>query len=573
MDLEKIRHSASHVLAYAIKKLYPKAKFGMGPAIEDGFYYDFDNLEIKEEDLIKIEEAMKAIIKEDHKFKFKKVTRKEAQKLFKDQKYKQELLKDLKDNEISIYQCGDFVDLCKGPHVSSMKDIKSIKLLRVAGAYWKGSSKNKMLTRIYGTAFDSEKELRKYLHMLKEAEKRNHVKLGKELDLFTINELVGKGLPIWLPRGEFIKDKIERLAIDMENKAGYERVTTPHLAKEELFHTSGHLPHYEDTMFPKMEMDDGTYYIKAMNCPIHHLIFNHSIRSYRDMPVRIAEYGSMYRNELSGTLTGLLRVRMLSMNDAHIYCTKEQISKEIEDVISMIKDYYKIFGLKDFYFRLSLGDVNNKDKYIDEPKNWKYAENELRNTLKKLKVEFVEAKDEAAFYGPKIDLQFKTVYGREETMATIQLDFAAKSRFNFKYFDKNGEQNNEVFVIHRAPLSTHERFMAFLIEHYLGKFPLWLNPLQVKILTITKNNVKYANEIKKKLEESNIRVELDDKDETISKKIVDAHKLLPNYMIILGDKEQKNKTLAVRDRTNKTNYNVKLDKFVKDLTKEIEEKK
>jgi threonyl-tRNA synthetase len=454
-----------------------------------------------------------------------------------------------------------------------MKDIKSIKLLRVAGAYWKGSSKNKMLTRIYGTAFDSEKELRKYLHMLKEAEKRNHVKLGKELDLFTINELVGKGLPIWLPRGEFIKDKIERLAIDMENKAGYERVTTPHLAKEELFHTSGHLPHYEDTMFPKMEMDDGTYYIKAMNCPIHHLIFNHSIRSYRDMPVRIAEYGSMYRNELSGTLTGLLRVRMLSMNDAHIYCTKEQISKEIEDVISMIKDYYKIFGLKDFYFRLSLGDVNNKDKYIDEPKNWKYAENELRNTLKKLKVEFVEAKDEAAFYGPKIDLQFKTVYGREETMATIQLDFAAKSRFNFKYFDKNGEQNNEVFVIHRAPLSTHERFMAFLIEHYLGKFPLWLNPLQVKILTITKNNVKYANEIKKKLEESNIRVELDDKDETISKKIVDAHKLLPNYMIILGDKEQKNKTLAVRDRTNKTNYNVKLDKFVKDLTKEIEEKK
>tara|TARA_Y100000034_G_C6904687_1_gene419438 strand:- start:3992 stop:4786 length:795 start_codon:yes stop_codon:yes gene_type:complete len=264
---------------------------------------------------------------------------------------------------------------------------------------------------------------------------------------------------------------------------------------------------------------------------------------------------------------------MLSMNDAHIYCTKEQISKEIEDIISMIKDYYKIFGLKDFYFRLSLGDVNNKDKYIDEPKNWKYAEDELRNTLKKLKVKFVEAKDEAAFYGPKIDLQFKTVYGREETMATIQLDFAAKSRFNFKYFDKNGEQNNEVFVIHRAPLSTHERFMAFLIEHYLGKFPLWLNPLQVKILTITKGNVKYANEIKKKLEENNIRVELDDKDETISKKIVDAHKLLPNYMIILGDKEQKSKTLAVRDRTNKTNYNVKLDKFVKDLTKEIEEKK
>ena len=573
MNLEEIRHSASHVLAYAIKQLYPDVKLGIGPAIEDGFYYDFDKLNIKEEDLPKIEEAMKAIIKEDHKFQFKKITKKEAQKLFKDEPYKLELLKDLNDGEISIYESGDFIDLCKGPHVNSMNDIKAIKLLSIAGAYWKGDSKNKMLTRIYGTAFDSEKELRKYLNMLEEAEKRNHNKIGKELELFTIHNLVGKGLPIWLPRGEFIKREIEKLAVEMEDKAGYVRVTTPHLAKKELFLISGHLPHYEDTMYPKMKMDDGEYYLKAMNCPLHHIIFGNSIKSYRDMPVRIAEYGTVYRNELSGTLSGLLRVRMLSMNDAHIYCTKEQISKEIEDVISMIKNYYKIFGLKDYYFRLSLWSPENKTKYIDEPSNWEYTENELRNVLKKLKVKFIEAKDEAAFYGPKIDIQLKNVYGREETLSTIQLDFAARTRFNLRYFDSNGNQNNDVFVIHRAPLSTHERFLAFLIENYAGKFPLWLNPLQIKILTITNSNVKYAKEIEKKLKENNFRIELDDRDETISKKIVDSHKLLPNYMIIIGDKEQKNKTLAVRDRNNKTNYGIKIDKFIKDLSKEIEEKR
>jgi len=538
-----------------------------------GFYYDFDNLNIKEEDLAKIEEAMKSIIKQNHKFKFKRVTRKEAQKLFKDESYKLELLRDLKDNEISVYESGDFIDLCKGPHVNSMNDIKTVKLLRIAGAYWRGDSKNKMLTRIYGTAFDSEKELRKYLHMLEEAEKRNHIKIGKELELFTINELVGKGLPILLPRGQFIKDKVEELAVDFENRDGYMRVTTPHLAKKELFEKSGHLPHYKDTMYPKMEMDDGTYYLKAMNCPLHHLIFNHSIRSYRDMPIKIAEYGTVYRNELSGTLSGLLRVRMLSMNDAHIYCTREQIKIEVENVMKMIKEYYSIFGLKDYYFRLSLWDPNNKSKYINEPENWKYAENELRNVLKKLKVKFVEAKDEAAFYGPKIDIQFKNVYGREETLSTIQLDFVAKTRFNLRYFDSNGNQNNEVFVIHRAPLSTHERFMALLIENYAGKFPLWLNPLQIKILTITENNIKYTKEIEKKLKENNLRVELDERDETISKKIVDAHKLLPNYMVIIGDKEQKSKTLAVRDRSNKTKYGVDLDKFVKNLLKEIEEKR
>ncbi|MBI2667390.1 threonine--tRNA ligase [Candidatus Woesearchaeota archaeon] len=573
MDLDKIRHSASHILAYAVRKIYPDVKLGMGPAIEDGFYYDFDNLSIKEEDLTKIEEAMKAIIKGNHKFNFKRITRKEAQSLFRDQEYKLELLKDLKDDEISIYQSGDFIDLCKGPHVNSTSEIRSFKLLRIAGAYWKGNSNNKMLTRIYGTAFDSEKELRKYMNMLEEAEKRNHIKLGKELELFTINELVGKGLPIWLPRGQFIRNKIENFAVEIEDKNGYLRVTTPHIAKKELFIKSGHLPHYENTMYPKMKMDDGEYYLKAMNCPFHHLVFNHTVRSYRDMPVKIAEYGTVYRNELSGVLTGLLRVRMLSMNDAHIYCTREQIPEEIKNIINMIDEYYKIFRLKDYYFRLSLWDQNNKTKYINEPENWKYTEDELRNVLKKLKVKFVEAKDEAAFYGPKIDIQFKNVYGREETVSTIQLDFATKTRFNLRYFDSNGNQNNDVFVIHRAPLSCHERFIAFLIENYSGKFPLWLNPLQIKILTISENNIKYAQEIKKKLEENNFIVELDDRDESIGKKIVDAHKLYPNYMIIIGDKEVKSKTIAVRDRTNKTKFNVKLDKFTKDLLKEIKEKR
>src|SRR3990167_8204018 len=424
-SLEELRHSTSHILAAAVVKLYPGVKLAIGPAIEEGFYYDFDDLKITENDLVKI----------------------------KNEPYKLELLDEIK-GDISFYKTGDvFEDLCSGPHVKNTSEIKQFKLLRIAGAYLKGDSKNKMLTRIYGTAFYSEKELRDYLKQLEEIEKRNHIRIGKDMGIFIISSLVGKGLPIWLPKGNIIKEEIEKLTKEKEDEAGYLRVSTPHLAKKELYEQSGHLPYYEDSMYPSMKMDDGIYYLKAMNCPHHHLVYKHELRSYRNLPLRIAEYGVCYRNELSGTLAGLLRVRMLTMNDAHIYCSKDQIEDEFVNVIKLVQGYYKIFGLKDYWFRLSKWNPENKKKYIDEPENWRYSEDVIRKVLKKLKVKFVEAEDEAAFYGPKVDIQFKAITGREESMSTIQLDFAAKSRFDLRYQDKNGSMNNEVFVIHRAHYS------------------------------------------------------------------------------------------------------------------------
>src|SRR3989344_4764120 len=572
-QVEKIRHSCAHVLAQAVKELYPKSKLGIGPVIENGFYYDFDNLEIKEENLKRIEDKMRETTRKDYKFVESRKTRNESQIILKDEPYKLELLKDLKDDEITFYQDSDFIDLCKGPHVNSTKEIKFFKLTKLAGAYWKGDSKNKMLTRIYGTAFENEKELNEYLKQQEEAEKRNHIKLGRKLGIFMISDLVGKGLPIWLPKGNIIKEEIEKLVKEKEEKAGYIRVTTPHLGKKELYLKSGHLPYYKDSMYPEMEMDDGKYYLKAMNCPHHHLVYKHEIRSYRDLPLRIAEYGVCYRNELSGTLAGLLRVRMLAMNDAHIYCTKDQIEDEFVNVIKLVQGYYKIFGLKDYWFRLSKWNPENKKKYIDEPENWRYSEDVIRKVLKKLKVKFVEAEDEAAFYGPKVDIQFKAITGREESMSTIQLDFAAKSRFDLRYQDKNGSMNNEVFVIHRAPLSTHERFMAFLIEHYAGNFPLWLAPVQVKIVTVNDSNVKYAEEIVKMLKEKMIRVELDDRSESIGKKVRDAEVEKDALIVTIGDKEVKNKNLAVRESNGKVKFGVNVKSFVDQLLKDIENRK
>ena len=567
--LHALRHSTSHVLAQAILELYPKAKLGIGPVIDEGFYYDFDNLNIKEEDLSKIESKMQEIISRDLKIVKKNVSKLQAKKIVKNQKYKLELIDDL-DGKISFYSQGDFIDLCKGPHVKSTGEIKAFKLMRIAGAYWKGDSKNKMLTRIYGTAFEDKKQLRKYLAMLVEAEKRDHKKVGEEMELYALFDMVGKGLPIWLPKGEFIKKKIEDFAISMEDKAGYQRVTTPHLAKKKLFETSGHIPYYEDTMYPKMKMDDGDYYLKAMNCPMHHLIFSSKVRSYRDLPFRIGEYGTVYRNEISGALAGLLRVRMLSMNDAHIYCREDQIEKEIERLIKMIQEYYEVFGLKDYWFRLSLGDVKNKKKYVNEPKNWKYAESVLRKVLKRLKVKYVEVPDEAAFYGPKVDVQFKNVYGREETMSTVQLDFLAKTRFKLSYDDKDGKKNKEVYVIHPAPLSTHERFMAFLIEHYNGKFPLWLSPEQVRVVTVSSKNNKYASKVVDELTSNGFRVHFDERSESIGKKIRDGRLARTNYILTIGDKEMSKKVISVRDRSGKTKFGVKLSTFVKDLIKEEE---
>lgn len=570
MELDVLRHSAAHILAAAVKELYPSCKLGMGPSIEDGFYYDFDNIQITNEDLPKIESKMRELISKDEKFIRKEVSKKEAEKILKAEKYKLELLKDIE--KPSLYETGKFIDLCAGPHVKSSRDIKAIKLLGVAGAYWKGDSKNKMLVRIYGTAFGSEKELNDYLKLMEEAEKRNHVKIGEEMELFALFESIGKGLPVWLPKGEIIRQEIEKFAIETENKHGYVRVSTPNLAKKELFVQSGHLPYYKDSMYPEMKMDDGVYYLKAMNCPMHHLVYSKKQRSYRELPLRIAEYGTCYRNELSGTLTGLLRVRILRMNDAHIYCMKEQIEQEVEGVLKLIKFYYDTFGFKNYSFRLSLHGEGHKDKYIDEPENWKYSEEILRKVLKKLKLPFTEALDEAAFYGPKIDIQLKNVYGREETMSTVQLDFAAKKRFSLHYFDADGAKNEEVFVIHRAPLSTHERFMAFLIENYAGKFPVWLSPVQVVLMPIADRHNKFAENLMKKFEEKGIRVKLDDRSESINKKVREAQLQKIPYMITIGDKEIEKNDLAVRTRDGNVE-NIKTDKFILKILEEISTKK
>ena len=568
-QLEKIRHSAAHVLAEAVLSLYPKVKLGIGPAIENGFYYDFDNLKITEEDLLKIEKKMQELISKNALFKKSAKTKAEAKKILKDQPYKLELLEEI--SKPTFYQSGEFVDLCAGPHVSATGEIKAFKLLSIAGAYWKGDSKNKMLTRLYGTAFPSQKELKQYLQQREEAEKRNHIKLGKELEIFMISDVVGKGLPLWLPKGNIIKEEIEKFAKEIELKAGYERVSTPILAKKELFIKSGHLPYYKDSMYPSMKMDDGEYYLRAMNCPHHHLIFKNKLVSYRDLPLRLAEYGTVYRNELSGTLAGLLRVRGMTQNDAHIYCRKDQIEEEFENVLKMVQEYFRVFKLENYWFRLSKWSPKNKEKYVNEPKNWEYTQEILRRVLKKLKVNFTEADDEAAFYGPKVDVQFKSVTGREESMSTIQLDFAAKERFDLTYQDKDGKENKEVFVIHRAPLSTHERFMAFLIEHYAGHFPLWLSPVQVKLVTVNDNSIAFAQQIREELKEKNIRAELDDRQESIGKKVRDAQIMKIPIIITIGDKEVQNKSLAIREH-GKVQFGVNVERFIHDMLEKIKKR-
>ena len=538
--LDVLRHSVAHLLAAAVLELHPDAKRTIGPAIENGFYYDFEfSNPISEEDLPKIEAKMREILPAWDQFTRSEHTPAEAKKEFHNNPFKIELIEEFsKDGKkLSFYKSGNYTDLCRGGHVSSMKKVKaeSFKLTKLAGAYWRGSEKNQMLTRIYGLAFATKKELDEYLKQQEEAEKRDHKKLGREMELFMTHELVGKGLPIWLPKGEIIKREIENFAVDTERKAGYQRVSTPILAKKDLYIKSGHIPYFQESMFPEMVLDDGTYYLKAMNCPHHHLIYGHKTRSYRDLPLRISEYGVCHRYELSGTLAGLLRVRMLTMNDAHIYCRKDQIESEFEGVIKLVVGYYKSFGLENYYFRLSLWDPNNKEKFISEPENWEYTENVLRDVLKKNNVKFVEAKGEAAFYGPKIDIQLKAVTGREETISTIQLDFAAKKKFGLKYADKDNTENNEVYVIHRAPLSTHERFMAFLIEQYAGRFPLWLSPVQIRILTVADRFNDYANKLKEEFEKNNLRVEIDSTAESIGKKVFEAQNEKIPLIITVGN--------------------------------------
>jgi threonyl-tRNA synthetase len=566
-----LRHSCAHLLAQAVTQLYPDAKPTIGPPIEHGFYYDFFMQPVGDEELKKIENKMKNIMKENLPIIREEHSNDSLRKLFGENKFKIEIMDDKIGQEVgsTAYRQGEFVDLCRGPHVEFTSQIRWFKLTSSSQAYWRADSKRESLTRIYGMCYATKDGLKNREKQIQEAAKRDHKKIGREMELYMIDEMIGKGLPVWLPNGEILKSSIEEFALKTEEEYGYQRVTTPVLAKKQLFETSGHLPHYAEGMYPPMEMDDGTYYLKAMNCPMHHLVYKNKKRSYRDLPLRIAEYGTVYRNEMSGTLAGLLRVRMLSMNDAHIYCTLDQVAQEFAHNIKMVQDYYTAFGFEDYYFRLSLWDPENTDKYIDQPKNWEATQNHLRKILDSLEVPYIESVGEAAFYGPKVDIQFTTAIGREESMSTIQLDFAAKERFGLEYTDETGSDNEEVFVIHRAPLSTHERFVAFLTEHWAGNFPTWLAPIQVQIITISEKHKEYAKIVSEKMKEFRIRVKIDDSDNTIGKKIRIHRKMRPAYMAIIGDDEVANLTISVRARNGSQKNGIPLEEFIRDIEREI----
>jgi len=575
-----LRHSCAHLLAQVVIEMFPDAKPTIGPPIEHGFYYDFHMDPIGDTELKALEKRMNKLVRENIKIVREEHENNVLRDMFADNKFKIEIMDEKIGNEIgsSAYRQGDFVDLCRGPHVPSTSHLRWFKLTSTSQAYWRADRNREPLTRIYGMCYATKEGLKERQKQIEEASKRDHKKIGKELELYMIDELIGKGLPVWLPNGEILKSEIENYALKTEESYGYQRVTTPALAKQELFECSGHLPHYADGMYPPMEMDDGTYYLKAMNCPMHHLVYRNKKRSYRELPFRIAEYGTCYRNEMSGALAGLLRVRMLSMNDAHIYCTLDQVGQEVANNIKMVQDYYSTFGFENYHFRLSLWDPENTEKYIEQPENWASTQNHLRQILDELEVPYVEAIGEAAFYGPKIDIQFTTALGREESMSTIQLDFAAKERFELSYKDENGDENGEVFVIHRAPLSTHERFVAFLTEHWAGNFPTWLSPVQVQVITISEKQKEYASEVASMLKEAGIRVSVDDSDATIGKKIRMHRKMRPAYMLILGEDEATERTVSIRidrkgeSRSGDQSNGVPLTKFIMDISTEINTK-
>ena len=565
-----LRHSCAHLLAQAVTQLFPEAKPTIGPPIDHGFYYDFYMDSIGDEELKEIENQMKEIMKQNLPIIREEHSNESLRDMFNDNHFKIEIIDEKLGQESgsTAYRQGDFIDLCRGPHVSTTSQLRWFKLTSTSQAYWRADSKKESLIRIYGMCYATKEGLKNRERQLQEATKRDHKKIGREMELYMINEMIGKGLPVWLPNGEILKSSIEKFALETEDSYEYQRVTTPVLGKKELFEASGHLPHYAEGMYPPMEMDDGIYYLKAMNCPMHHLVYSNKKRSYRDLPLRIAEYGTVYRNELSGALTGLLRVRMLSMNDAHIYCTLDQVAEEFANNIKMVQDYYSTFGFKNYYFRLSLWDPDNTEKYIDQPKNWEETQNHLRKILDDLEVPYEESIGEAAFYGPKVDIQFTTAIGREESMSTIQLDFAAKERFSLTYTDETGSDNGEVFVIHRAPLSTHERFVAFLTEHWSGNFPTWLSPIQVQINTISEKHKEYANYLGQELKNAGIRMRIDDSDNTIGKKIRMHRKMRPAYMAIIGDEETDNKTVSIRARDGRQRNGVPLKQFIQEISSE-----
>ena len=568
---EILLHSTAHLLAQAVKELYPQAKIAIGPALEDRFYYDIDvDVVINEEELEKIEQKMKELSKQNLQVERVEFSRNEALNKFQEmgEEYKVEIISEIDEEDIiSAYQQGDFIDLCRGPHVPATGKIKHFKLLTCAGAYWRGDEKNKMLQRIYGTSWFSKEDLNDFLHRMEEAKKRDHRKLGREMEIYTFDEEIGPGLPLWLPNGTVIVEELENLAKETENKAGYSRVRTPHLTKGDLYEKSGHLEHYKDSMYPAMDVDGISYYVKPMNCPHHHKIFSAVPKSYRDMPVRLAEYGTCYRYEKSGQLFGLMRVRSMQMNDAHIYCTEDQFKEEFLKVCQMYLYYFDIFGIEKYKMRLSLHDKNNLGgKYVNEPELWLKTEQLVREALTEGEINFEEIQDEAAFYGPKIDVQVWSAIGREFTLATNQVDFAIPKRFGLVYVDENNEEQTPL-CIHRAPLGTHERFIGFLLEHFGGDFPLWLAPKQVVILPISDKYLDYAKSIENQLLNNNIRVYIDSRSEKVGAKIRDAELKKIPVMLIAGEKEESEGTASVR-RRHKGDLGAK---SVKDLIPELAE--
>ena len=572
-----LMHSAAHLLAQSIKELFPAAKIAIGPALVDRFYYDIDVDEtINEDVLLAIEKKMKEISKRNLQVKRRVFPRNDALDLFKhmNEDYKVEIISELDGSEeISAYEQGDFIDLCRGPHVPSTGKIKYFKLLSSAGAYWRGDEKNKMLQRIYGTAWFSKEELKNFLFMLEESKKRDHRKLGKKLGLFAFDDEVGPGLPLWLPNGTIMVDELEALAKETEDKADYMRVRTPHLTKGILYERSGHLDHYKESMYPAMDVDGIDYYVKPMNCPHHHKIFAAIPKSYRDLPYRLAEYGTCYRYEKSGQLFGLMRVRSMQMNDAHIYCTKEQFKEEFLNVCQMYQYYFEIFGIEKYQMRLSLHDpADLGGKYVDEPELWLETEQSVREALNEGSINFVEIPGEAAFYGPKIDVQVWSAIGREFTLATNQVDFVVPGKFNLKYVGEDGIEKTPL-CIHRAPLSTHERFIGFLIEHFGGDFPLWLAPQQVVILPVSDKYLDYALQVKDCFREKGIRVKIDKRSEKIGAKIRDAELMKIPIMLIVGEKEVELKTVSVRRRYAGDLGTQDYDAFSNELKLEIKERK
>ena len=569
--LSVMNHSCAHLLAQAVQHLYPNAKFWVGPVIEEGFYYDIDlgDTVIKEEDLEKIEKEMKKIAKDGKRIVRHELTKEEALERFKNDPYKIDLISRMDENStvISCYTQGDFTDLCRGPHVETVKELKYFKLLKVSGAYWKGDAKNKMLQRIYGICFDNEEDLNNYLTELSEAKERDHRKIGKDLSIFMTSDLVGKGMPLWLPNGAIIRKQLENYIYEKERKMGYLHVYTPCVGTTELYKTSGHWDHYKENMFPMMKVDDEEFVLRPMNCPHHMLIYANDLHSYRDLPIRIGEFATDFRYEASGAVKGLERVRCMCQNDAHLFVTPEQIKEEFKKVVSLILDVYKDFGFKNYSFRLSLRDPEDKEKYFDDDEMWNTAEDKLREVLNEYGCPYKEAIGEAAFYGPKLDVEVKPAVGPEVTLSTCQLDFLLPRRFDLSYIDKDGSKKTPV-VIHRAIFGTFDRFTAFLMEETKGAFPLWLCPTEVNIIPVNNDyHLEYAKEVYKDLDDMNIRVNLDDRNEKLSYKMRESQTKKNPITLILGDKEVENNTISYRKFGSAETYTLPKSDFYK-LVKE-----